>query len=272
MRVMFFALFLGSVITLGAAPAEAWRELYKPVERVAPVTRTAPEIKRATGAPEGICIAEILRAQKRHGIPDNLLLGLGLQEAGTTRNGVLTVWPYAVNSEGRGRLFDSVRDALRFVEAEQRTGVRSIDVGCMQINLRWHPKAFTNAAAGFDPARNVDYAARFLRRLYDESGDWKIAIGNYHSKTPEKRAIYTRRALQNIAVANERIETFRSLAAGARLPASETVAMADTRPKSEGAPRGAQLWSTGGGDTNTRFTPYGQYKVQPILPVLIRGN
>ena len=34
--------------------------------------------------------------------------------------------------------------------------IRSIDVGCMQINRRWHPEAFDSPAQGVDPRVNVD--------------------------------------------------------------------------------------------------------------------
>ncbi|MHA6327019.1 lytic transglycosylase domain-containing protein [Roseivivax sp. CAU 1753] len=246
-------------------PADAWRELYRPIQRADPAQ---PSYGRGARPPESVCIAEILAAQTRHGIPNNLLLGLGLQEAGTKRKGVLTVWPYAVNSEGRGRIFNTRKEALDFVRSEQRNGVQSIDVGCMQINLRWHPKAFSTLEGGFDPARNIDYAARFLRRLYQESGDWNLAVGNYHSRTPEKRAIYSRRAQRNIAVANERIEAFRSLASR-----SATTSVREVQPKAQPQTSKVKtLWSTGGGGTDTRFTPYGHYELQPILPILARGN
>ncbi|QFT47370.1 Transglycosylase SLT domain protein [Roseivivax sp. THAF40] len=248
-----------------ALPSEAaaWTELYRFKKESAPV---APSRNFSPTTPESVCISEILAAQKRHKIPNNLLLGLGLQEAGTKRNGILTVWPYAVNSEGRGRIFNTRSEALEFVRSETRNGVRSIDVGCMQINLRWHPDAFRSLEEGFDPARNIDYAARFLRKLYQESGDWTLAVGNYHSRTPDKRAVYTKRALRNIAVANDRIEAFRALASRSREPGEQVT---ELRPKVR---RVRTLWSTDRSGADTRFTPYGQYELQPILPILLQGN
>jgi soluble lytic murein transglycosylase-like protein len=65
----------------------------------------------------------------------------------------------------------------------QGQGVRSIDIGCMQVNLLHHPQAFASLEAGFDPATNVAYAVRFLRlpRAYR---DWNQAVAMYHSATP----------------------------------------------------------------------------------------
>jgi soluble lytic murein transglycosylase-like protein len=62
--------------------------------------------------------------------------------------------------------------------------VRSIDVGCLQVNLMYHPEAFASLEAAFDPRGNANYAARFLNSLYGGSKDWASAIAAYHSETP----------------------------------------------------------------------------------------
>ncbi len=54
---------------------------------------------------------------------------------------------------------------MKAVAAMRAAGMQSIDVGCMQINLRAHPAAFASIDDAFDPAANADYAARFLRDL-----------------------------------------------------------------------------------------------------------
>ena len=43
-------------------------------------------------------------------------------------------------------------------------GARSFDVGCFQINYRWHGDAFASLEEMFDPLVNTRYAARFLGR------------------------------------------------------------------------------------------------------------
>lgn len=141
-------------------------------------------------ADAGVCIAAIRQAEAAHGIPTDLLLAIGLQEAGMSYKGSMTIWPWSLNVEGRGVRFDTRAEAEAFLASELAQGRQSIDVGCLQINLRWHPDAFPSPAAGFDPARNADYAARFLRGLYQETGDWLEAAGHYHSATPELKAIY----------------------------------------------------------------------------------
>ncbi len=72
-------------------------------------------------------------------------------------------------------------------------GVRNIDVGCMQVNLRYHPDAFASIEAAFDPATNVAYAARYLMSLNQATRSWSQAIGRYHSATPERGLAYRRK-------------------------------------------------------------------------------
>lgn len=143
-----------------------------------------------TGPDAGACIAAIRQAEKAYGIPADLLLAIGLQEAGIGHRGSMTVWPWSLNVEGRGYRFDTRDEAEAFLMDALEQGRQSIDVGCLQINLRWHPGAFPSPAAGFDPARNAEYAARYLRGLFDETGDWLEAAGRYHSATQELKDTY----------------------------------------------------------------------------------
>jgi hypothetical protein len=45
--------------------------------------------------------------------------------------------------------------------------------GCMQLNDVWHPDAFP--AAQTDAHASIAYAARLMRWLYDQTGDWERA-------------------------------------------------------------------------------------------------
>jgi prepilin-type processing-associated H-X9-DG protein len=62
--------------------------------------------------------------------------------------------------------------------------VQSIDVGCMQVNLMYHPRACRTLAQAFDPRANALYAGQFLNALYADGHDWSRAIALYHSDTP----------------------------------------------------------------------------------------
>jgi hypothetical protein len=147
------------------------------------------------------CIIEILKAQEKYSIPNNILLAIGIQESGRKRDGVLTSWPWTVNSYGVGRYFNNKKDAIDWVIKRKNEGINSNDVGCMQINLKWHPDAFNNLEQAFDPKINVQYAAKFLRQLHKKTGNWMEAAGSYHSFTPSKKKIYLDKLKQNLNVA-----------------------------------------------------------------------
>jgi hypothetical protein len=132
------------------------------------------------------CRDQAAAAEHAAGIPDGLLLAIGKRESGrfdTAAGGVLP-WPWSVNREGEGHFFASRQEAAAYVAGAQREGSSSIDVGCFQVNLKYHPMAFASLDQAFDPAANAAYAARFLRSLHDREGSWETAVAYYHSASP----------------------------------------------------------------------------------------
>ena len=131
----------------------------------------------------GLCDIAAQKASRRSGVPLDVLRAITRTETGRPAKGVLQPWPWTVNMEGAGHWFDDEIKARRYVEQQFSRGARSFDVGCFQINHRWHGAAFRNFEEMFDPQRNADYAARFLSELHEEFGDWTRAAGAYHSRT-----------------------------------------------------------------------------------------
>ena len=136
----------------------------------------------ATVDAHGICAHAIDQAASRHGVPLDLMLAIGRVESGLS--------PWVINAAGQGIRFASLGEAVAGVEALRAQGVQSIDVGCMQVNLRWHPDAFASLAEAFVPETNADYAARYLRRLFADTGSWDGAMARYHSADPIRQARY----------------------------------------------------------------------------------
>ena len=138
------------------------------------------------------CVASLVQAAARHGVPADLMLALGHAESG---------WKaFAVNSAGASHFPDTEAEAVALVLSEQARGIDSIDVGCGQINLRWHADAFADLSEAFDPERNAEYAARFLAELKAAHGDWTTAVARYHSSDPEAQQIYLDRIEQRLAI------------------------------------------------------------------------
>jgi len=147
----------------------------------------APRPVPAQGPEPGqLCRAAISQAERERGLPPRLLAAIGRVESGRRdpQTGTTHPWPWVINAEGRGSFFPDKAAAIAAVRALQAQGVRSIDVGCLQVNLRHHPNAFASLEEAFDPAANARYGARFLAELQSARGDWMQAAGHYHSQTP----------------------------------------------------------------------------------------
>jgi len=146
----------------------------------------------------GGCLSHISTAEKSEGIPQGLLKAIGVTESGrVTADGSRVPWAWTVNAQGQGYYFESKKDAIAFVLELQAQGVSIIDVGCLQVNLYYHPNAFASLDAAFDPATNVAYAAKLLNELKTETGDWGVATQYYHSRTPYLGEAYAERVVSD---------------------------------------------------------------------------
>ncbi|MGF1554254.1 MAG: transglycosylase SLT domain-containing protein [Paracoccaceae bacterium] len=207
----------------------------------------------AASALAGVCEDAGRAAARRHGVPEALMLALARVESGRGA----TSHPWAMNVGGAGSFPETRAEA----EARARRLVArgaSFDLGCFQINHRWHGEAFASVEAMLDPAANADYAARFLTRLHAESGDWLTAAGHYHSRTPSLASRYrarvrsamarlgggdappSRHATRTARRPAERPETPRP-AGGAIASSGRRVASVGDRPRTAGAATGERV-------------------------------
>lgn len=184
-----------------------------------PVLMSGPG--RSMGSPAELCREAAHQAAKRTGVPYAVLLAVTTLESGRNNQ----PWPWAVNFGGNGQWFDSPGEAAASVDQALRDGTTNIDLGCFQLNYRWHAAAFASLEDMLDPLQNASYAAEFLAQHYTRTGDWALAAAAYHSATPEHarvyqakfEAIYARVATDDAQVASmvgERKNTFPLLIAG----------------------------------------------------------
>lgn len=162
-----------------------------------PLQARADEQARIRDA--SVCLNATIEVEKEYGIQEHLLTTISSVETGrwdaTTRQNV--AWPWTVNAQGKGTFYPSKAEAIRAVKKLQAQGVKSIDVGCMQINLSYHPDAFESLEEAFDPKANVTYAAKFLNNLYENRGnDWIKAAMAYHSSVPQKAQRYKKKLVK----------------------------------------------------------------------------
>jgi hypothetical protein len=157
----------------------------------------AAALAQATPGPDPTlqCRAAIARAELDAQIPAGLLQAIGRVESGrrNPETGTAGPWPWTINAEGRGHFFPDKAAAIAAVRELQGRGVRVIDVGCMQVNLHHHPRAFASLEEAFDPVANARYAAQFLTQLHAARNDWITAAGHYHSHTPDLAQAYRAR-------------------------------------------------------------------------------
>ncbi len=136
--------------------------------------------------PATACDAAARRAAEEAGVPEPVMLAIARVESGRSQ----TPWPWTVNHAGEGHWFKTEREALDFAEARIAEGESNLDIGCFQVNLRWHGENFTGLEAMFDPEENARYAAHFLGRLHASEGNWVNAVAAYHSRTPAHAEAY----------------------------------------------------------------------------------
>lgn len=158
--------------------------------------RPGPAIAAVEAGADGLlCREGIARAERAESLPAGLLQAIALAESGrwdAARRAALP-WPWTVNAGGEAARFASKEEAVRHVERLRAQGRSNIDVGCLQINLGWHPAAFTDLAAAFDPDTNAAYGAAFLATLREEAGSWEAAVERYHSRDPDRGQSYRER-------------------------------------------------------------------------------
>ena len=182
--------------------------------------------------PSALCDAAIVKGARRGGVPVEVLFAVALTETGQHRDGRMRAWPWAINREGKGYWFKTRDEALAFGQQSLAAGRKSFDVGCVQINYRWHGHAFPSLEDMFDPEWTATYAAQFLRTLYEERGSWSEAAGAYHSLEPGIR-LQVSRPLRPPAGRSRAGGAHRRRGAGRRRPAAGTLLHAP------GAARGA---------------------------------
>ena len=148
----------------------------------------------AKAVPDCEYLASVVEEQQD--LPVGILSSISNVEAGRIINGKPKKgWPWTVNHSGEGLFFESKLDAIKYVEDHLNIGDLNLDVGCMQISLKWHSKKFSSLEEAFDPKVNINYAAAFLKNLFRNNGDWNSAIKYYHSSDPSKNIKYHQKVI-----------------------------------------------------------------------------
>lgn len=167
----------------------------------ATLIHTAPAAVASPGinhVESNTCRQAIDATERRMQLPTGIMQAISLAESGRWDRASRSrfAWPWTVTAHGKGRFYPSKRAAIAAVRQLKADGVRNIDVGCMQVNLKYHPKAFDSLDQAFDPATNAEYAATLFAKLRRANRSITRAVAHYHSTTRRYNQPYTRKVVK----------------------------------------------------------------------------
>ncbi len=142
-------------------------------------------------------------------IPASVLYAVALTESGKTiQTGIFRPWPWTLNVAGQPKRFKTFQAACAEIQHQLRHGVRSIDIGLMQLNWRWHRQRLKQPCQALQPYTNLHHGAALLKAAFATKHSWLDAAGYYHSPglKPRQRLrakAYAQRVLRHQA----RLET-----------------------------------------------------------------
>lgn len=224
------------------------------------------------------CTSAIMMVERAQRIPDQFLVAMGRVESGRYVNGELAPWPWTVNAQGKGYVYDNKAQAIAAVRAFQAQGIRSIDVGCMQVNLQQHADAFPSLEAAFDPVTNAQYAARFLVDLFNKTGSWPRAAAAYHSFTPDIGSAYQWKVLESWAMPSGTGGSPRQTASVPMIPHHTAPLAPSTQPTTPyvtargSASTMASMGGGGNAPSPVSAGPAGGYAAPASRPVFLGGE
>ncbi len=199
LKSILFLLVLISFITTPTRAYEAYNfstaDLMKEQQELEAARKQQPQVFE-------LCQIAVDKAEKNYQIKSNLLQTIASVESGrwNAQAGKRVAWPWTVHANGKGRYYKSKAEAVAAVKNLQQKGITNIDVGCMQINLKYHGKAFANLDEAFDPEKNVAYSAKFLRKLYKRNKqNWTKTAMHYHSRNLRRGTNYKNRLEKHYA-------------------------------------------------------------------------
>ena len=144
------------------------------------------------------CRKAIDTTERNMRLPVGIMQAISLAESGRWDKSSRSrfAWPWTVTAHGKGRFYRSKAAAIAAVRRLKADGVKNIDVGCMQVNLKYHPKAFATLDQAFDPVADAHYAASLFAKLRASTRSITRAVAHYHSKTRRYNRPYTKKVVK----------------------------------------------------------------------------
>lgn len=146
----------------------------------------------AKGSVRAVCTDHAAMQEQANRIPSGLVQAVALAESGRwlKEDRKTKPWPWTVTSGKDSFYLPTKSAAIAKVRELKARGRTNIDVGCMQINLHYHPKAFASLDEAFDPDTNIAYGTKFLKELRMQTRSWGKATAFYHSQNRARGNAY----------------------------------------------------------------------------------
>lgn len=139
------------------------------------------------------------KAGEETAVDPTLLYAVSLCESGFKAAGddKRRPWPWTLRYPGGAFYAASKKNAELELKRLGQLGITSVDVGLMQINLRWHRDRIRDADI-LDPATNLRLGARILKEALNSSPEnLALGIARFHSWTDaERQRNYSKRVLR----------------------------------------------------------------------------
>ncbi len=117
----------------------------------------------------------------KNGVPPWFLYGIALQESKMLFGHRALPFPWTLNVKGQAKRYRSYDEALFALKGYVARGLMSVDIGCMQVNWRWHGNRLQTLERALDPYSNIDAGAQILRAEFVATGDWFKTAMRYHA-------------------------------------------------------------------------------------------
>ena len=131
------------------------------------------------------------RVAEKRGLDPYILYAVALVESAKVSKRIAKPWPWALNRQGRPLAPASQIDARGILYDTLARGIRNIDVGLMQVNIRWQGHRVRQPEDLLDPETNLRVGADVLAEAIGSApGDLALGVGRYHAGSHDAARAY----------------------------------------------------------------------------------
>jgi len=129
------------------------------------------------------------RAAKKYKIDPLLIYSVALAESALERKkGLISPWPWTLRAKSPFYIHSYSKAKKKLIELQKKYGT-DIDVGLMQINLRWNSYRVPSVMDLLIPEKNIMIGTQILSEsIKSAPNDLVLGIGRYHNWSNEKIA------------------------------------------------------------------------------------